>query len=73
MADTPETLPPAESLPPATPGWKTSEFWITVAVSVVAILNQAFNWHIPTDTVTQVVAGVAAYVLGRSVVKLKSQ
>jgi uncharacterized protein (DUF697 family) len=62
-----------EPLPQATPGWKTTEFWATVAASLITILNQAFNWHIPPETITQIVAGIAAYVLGRSVVKLKQQ
>lgn len=60
-------------LPPATSGWKTTEFWATVTGSLIAILNQAFGWHIPPETITQIVGGIAAYVIGRSVVKLKQQ
>lgn len=71
MAD--EPVPPVEPLPEATPGWKTSEFCITVAGALVAILNQAFGWNIPSDTITQIVGGIAAYVLGRSVVKFKQK
>ena len=59
-----------EPVAAVTPGWKTTEFWATVAASLVAILNQAFNWHIPPETITQIVGGIAAYVIGRSVVKI---
>lgn len=51
------------------PGWKTTEFWATVAGSLVAILNQAFGWHIPQETIITVISGIATYVLGRSIVK----
>lgn len=50
-------------------GWKTSEFWVTVVASVIAILNKAFDWNIPTDTLTQVVGVIAAYVLSRGLAK----
>lgn len=50
-------------------GWKTSEFWVTAAVAVVALLNQAFGWHIPADTVKEVVLVASAYVLSRGVAK----
>ena len=50
-------------------GWKTSEFWATVAVSLIGLLNQALGWDIPTETVAMIAGNVAAYVIGRSVVK----
>mgnify|MGYP001579257722 CR=1 FL=1 len=50
-------------------GWKTTEFWVTVAASAVAVLNQAFDWKIPTETVTQFIGAVAAYVLSRGLAK----
>lgn len=51
------------------PGYKTSEFWAMVAASVITILNKAFDWNIPSDTLTQVVSVVAAYVLSRGFAK----
>lgn len=64
----------ADTTQPATdsgikPGWKTTEFWSTVATSLVVVLNQAFGWHIPVDTVLALVGGVAAYVLSRGLAK----
>jgi len=53
-------------------GWKTSEFWATVGAALVPILNQAFGWNLPVDVIAMVCANVAAYVLGRSVVKVKT-
>ena len=50
-------------------GWKTSEFWATVAVSLVGLLNHAFGWGIPTESIALIAGNVAAYVIGRSVVK----
>jgi hypothetical protein len=52
-----------------TPGWKTSEFWVTTATALVAILNSAFNLHIPVETVATVAGLAASYVIGRSIVK----
>lgn len=61
--------PVVTDTPAPVSGWKTTEFWATVAGALIAILNQAFNWHIPSETITQIVSGIAAYVIGRSVVK----
>lgn len=66
MADEPIVVSPT---PDPKPGWKTSEFWVTVAGSLVAILNSAFGWHIPADTILTVVAGIAAYVFSRGLAK----
>ncbi len=47
-------------------GWKTSEFWVTIAVLVSPILN---GLGIPVETgVTEQLVG-AAYALGRSIFK----
>lgn len=54
------------------PGYKTTEFYVTVAASLIAILNKAFDWNIPSDTLTQVVGVVAAYVLSRGFAKKTS-
>lgn len=64
----------ANATPPAptvvvTPGYLSTEFYLTIAGSLIAILNSAFGWHIPSDTILQVVGGIAAYVLGRSIAK----
>lgn len=50
-------------------GWQTSEFWLTVATSLIAILNKAFDWNIPQDTILQVVGVVASYVFSRGIAK----
>jgi Mg2+/Co2+ transporter CorB len=54
---------------PTTPGWKTTEFWSVVATSVVTILNKAFGWNIPSETIATVAGMVATYAIGRSLVK----
>lgn len=61
----PEEIPTAEPVK----GWKTSEFWVLVAGSLVAILNKAFDWNIPNETVISIIGGISAYIIGRSLVK----
>lgn len=51
-------------------GWKTSEFWVTVAASTVAILNEAFGWNLPKEGILTVAGLVATYVLSRTAVKM---
>jgi len=50
-------------------GWKTSEFWVTVATCLVTILNKAFGWEIPSEAILPVIGVAATYVLSRTVVK----
>lgn len=55
-------------------GIKTTEFWLTVATSIVTVLNASglLPFVIPQETVLQVVGGVAAYVLSRGVSKINA-
>ena len=50
------------------PGWKTTEFWLTLATALIALFNDsgAFGFTLPAETITPVVAGVATYVVSRS-------
>ena len=56
---------------PKKTGYKTSEFWVTVATTVLALANQSgvFHYTIPVDTIANVVHAAMAYVASRSVVK----
>ncbi|HPA21466.1 MAG TPA: hypothetical protein PLU30_27240 [Verrucomicrobiae bacterium] len=65
MEPTPNPFPPA----PPTPGWKTSEFWAFAAISLVAVLNKAFDWHIPDQAVGMIAGCAAAYALSRGIAK----
>ena len=51
-------------------GWKTSEFWASVAAAILPLLNQALGWNLPVETLVGVAGSVAAYVIGRSVAKM---
>lgn len=64
-----ETPPGVIPTTPKTPGWKTSEFWAFTAVSLVAILNKAFDWHIPDQAVGMIAGCAAAYIISRGVAK----
>jgi hypothetical protein len=54
---------------PIKPGWKTTEFWGMAAVAAVGLLNQAFGWHIPTETIQTLAIAVAGYALSRGLAK----
>lgn len=54
---------------PVKSGWKTTEFWATAATSIVVLLNQAFGWNIPPETLASLAGAVAAYVISRGVAK----
>lgn len=51
------------------PGIQSTEYWVTLLAGVVTLANQAFGWDISADA-NYIVGGlVAAYTLGRSIVK----
>ena len=50
-------------------GWKTTEFWSMAAVSLVTMLNQAFGWNIPPESLATLAGLVASYVIGRALTK----
>ena len=50
-------------------GWKTTEFWSMAAASLVAMLNSAFGWNIPPESLATLAGLVAAYVIARAVTK----
>lgn len=47
------------------PGPKTSEFWVTIAGSLVVLLNSLFNLGLDEVSIATMVGTVAAYVLSR--------
>lgn len=53
------------------PGWKTSEFWVTVAGTLLPLLNEsgALGFRIPVETVIQGIYAIMAYVGSRSLLK----
>jgi hypothetical protein len=50
-------------------GWKTSEFWGSVVAAVVPLLNGAFGWNLPVESMVGVAVSVAAYALSRGMAK----
>ena len=50
-------------------GWKTSEFWASLVAALLPVLNHAFGWNLPVETLVGVAGSVAAYVLSRGVAK----
>ena len=50
-------------------GWKTSEFWGMTIGSVIAVLNSAFGWDLPVETLIAVAVMVAGYALSRGQAK----
>ena len=50
-------------------GWKTSEFWASVAAALLPLCNEAFGWELPIEAMVSVVGAIAAYVLSRGVAK----
>ena len=63
-----------DTLKPATPeplksGWKTSEFWVTIATSNLILFNEQLGLNLPVDAIVSIAGVVIAYVFGRSIVK----
>lgn len=54
------------------PGFKSTEYWVTLITGAVTLMNQVFGWDISTDANLIVGGLAAAYVLGRSIVKAAS-
>ena len=50
-------------------GWKTSEFWASVAAALLPLLNTAFGWALPVEALVGVAGTVAAYVISRGLAK----
>ena len=50
------------------PGYKTTEFWLTLIMAFVALFNQSgiINIELPAETINAAVAGIATYVVSRS-------
>ena len=53
------------------PGYKTTEFWVTAATSLITILNDSglLHVHLEANTIYAVVASGVAYVTSRSFTK----
>ena len=50
-------------------GWTTSEFWVAAVGAVIPLLNQAFGWNIPPETIASFAGLLASYVISRGVAK----
>ena len=50
-------------------GWKTSEFWGVVVGCLVTILNGAFGWDLPAESLIGIAVMVAGYALARGQAK----
>jgi hypothetical protein len=50
-------------------GYKTSEFWVTLATGVVLLINAATGLDLDTDSLVALVGTNASYVIGRSWLK----
>lgn len=58
------------------PGYKTTEFWVTVITSVATALNQSGvlgSFSLPTEALATIAGIVASYVLSRGVAKLTAK
>lgn len=68
--------PQAPAAAPAKPGWKTTEFWLTLLGALAPALNTAAGqiWHvsIPTDQLYAGIGAVGVYATTRSGVKAMS-
>lgn len=50
------------------PGWKTTEFWVTILTAIFA----ATGWEdLPIELIAGLIALVISYTLGRSVAKIR--
>ena len=45
---------------------KSRKFWMGVVAAVLVLLNEAFGWDVPSDTVMAFAAIVISYILGES-------
>ena len=54
---------------PPKAGWRTSEFWVTIATSNLILFNEQLGLHLPVDAIVSIAGVVIAYVFGRSIVK----
>lgn len=50
-------------------GYKTSEFWLTLAASVIVLLNSAFGWDLDPESIIGLAVTVIGYVTGRAYLK----
>jgi hypothetical protein len=51
------------------PGWRTSEFIVTVVAAIIPLINQAFGLNIPVEALVGIAGSIAAYVLSRGLAK----
>ena len=50
------------------PGYKTSEFWVTVVIGIFVYLNESGilgNFKIPTESLGDIVSVAISFILGR--------
>ena len=53
-----------------TKGIGTSEFWVVIVFSVLSVVNKLFGLGISEDTLQQLALAIAAYIGGRSAIKV---
>jgi len=51
-------------------GYGTSEFWVVIIMAVLTVANNLFGLGISEDTLQQLAMAIAAYIAGRSAVKI---
>jgi hypothetical protein len=72
----PPAAPAQPAAPAAKPGWKTTEFWLTLLSALAPAVNTAsdliFHVSIPTDQLQAGMTAAAVYVGSRSGVKAMS-
>lgn len=51
------------------PGWKSTEFWLTIAGTSLPLFNNIFGWHLDTTSILGMAGGIVGYILSRGYVK----
>ena len=54
------------------PGWKSSEFWLTLANVAIPVVNQSAGWNLDTTSILGVSGAVVAYIASRGYAKGKA-
>jgi hypothetical protein len=53
----------------AKPGWRTSEFWLTVVAALVPLLNQGLGWSLDTSSIVAIAGVAIGYAFSRGQTK----
>ncbi len=71
-ADSTANLPAAPTAPTFTPGWKTSEFWLTALGQAGVVLASVSGGLPPRYAATAVTLSQVAYSLSRGIAKVNA-